>query len=209
MALNTGKVNLDISIAVSVFGDSKWAMLAKNRAIPSANQFGVPVLFNDCDSLHESRNEALKQCETEYIVYLDADDQLSPDFLEEMSKGTCDLRAPSVTYIMPNGNRTRPTVPKVWNHTHNCVAACLPKGNWLVVGSVVKAQLLRDIGGWKDWPVYEDWDIWLICHLAGASIEAIPEAVYLAYAMPNSRNNSLPVHERDKIHYKILASVGL
>lgn len=202
-------MSLDISICVSTFGDPKWKQLAEKRAIPSAKQFGVPVVFNDCDSLHEARNEALKQIETEFVVYLDADDELHPNFLKEMSKGTCDLRAPSVSYIMANGQRTAPKVPQVWSHTHSCEASCLPKGNWLVVGSVVKTQLLRDIGGWRDWPVYEDWDLWLRCHLAGASIEAIPSAIYLAHAMPNSRNNSLPVPERDKIHYKIIKSVGL
>jgi hypothetical protein len=46
-----------------------------------------------------------------------------------------------------------------------------PDGNWLVIGCVARTDLLREVGGFRDFPVYEDWDLWLRCWLAGATFE--------------------------------------
>jgi glycosyltransferase involved in cell wall biosynthesis len=200
---------MDITICIASFGHPKWKELVRRRALPSVKQFDVPVVVYHGTSLHEARNTCLERTQTEWVCFLDADDELEPGFIKAMETGSADVRAPSVRYVRPGAMNGQARVPKVWNHSHNCVAECLPKGNWLVVGSLVRTELVRTVGGWKDWPVYEDWDLWLRCHLAGASFEAIPSAVYRAWAMPKSRNQSLNVQERDKVHYKIIASVGL
>jgi hypothetical protein len=102
-------------------------------------------------------------------------------------------------------------MPRVAGHTHThaCAAGCLTEGNWLVIGALARAELLRQIGGWRDWPVYEDWDLWLRCHLAGASIEAIPAAVYRAHVRPDSRNRAAPLEQRLTTHRAIEAANGL
>jgi cellulose synthase/poly-beta-1,6-N-acetylglucosamine synthase-like glycosyltransferase len=55
---------------------------------------------------------------------------------------------------------------------------------------MARTELLRKVGGWRDWPLYEDWDLWLRCHLAGATFEAIPRAIYRAHARVDSRNRA-------------------
>ena len=88
----------------------------------------------------------------------------------------------------------------VAGHRHDCTAECLPEGNWLVVGSLVRAQMVRDVGGWRDFTWSEDWDLWLRCWLAGATVEAIPDAIYRAYVRPNSRNRAPQHAERIAAH---------
>lgn len=182
----------DVTVCVGTFGDESWIDLAKNRAIPSAERLGVNVVHVHADTLHDARNGALAQVSTEWVVHLDADDELEPEFFSEMASGTADVRAPSVRYVV----RGRPGVskmPTVSGHRHACTAECLPQGNWLVVGAMVRTELVRRVGGWRDFPWSEDWDLWLRCHLAGASIEAIPAAVYRAHSRPDSRNRA-PEH---------------
>jgi len=180
---------VDVTIAVATFGDDSWIELARTRAIPSAERFGVPVIHTHADTLHAARNAAVDQVDTEWMIHLDADDELEPGYLDHLAEGTADLRAPAVRYVRPF-HATPARVPKVAGHTHRCTAECLPEGNWLVVGTLVRTQMVRDAGGWRDFPWSEDWDLWLRCWLNGATVEAIPAAVYRAHVRPDSRNRA-------------------
>ena len=63
--------------------------------------------------------------------------------------------------------------------------------------------MVRDVGGWRDFTWSEDWDLWLRCWLAGATVEAIPDAIYRAYVRPNSRNRAPQHAERIVAHRAI------
>jgi hypothetical protein len=52
--------------------------------------------------------------------------------------------------------------------------------NHCVIGTVVPRWLFEKAGGFRELPVYEDWDLWLRCIRLGATIEYVPEAVYVA-----------------------------
>ena len=195
-------MGFSVTVAVATFGADEWRELAFERAVPSAID-QAPVVHAHRDSLHEARNAALNSVETEWVVHLDADDELEPGYIDAMAKGTADLRAPSVRYVKNNRPRT-PGMPNVAGHRHPCTGACLIEGNWLVVGTAVRAQLVRDVGGWRDWPVYEDWDLFLRCWKTGATVEAVPEAVYRAYIRYDSRNRAPHITEKNRVHEAIV-----
>lgn len=203
---------MDVEIAVCTFGGNEWRELADRRAVPSAEAQGVPVRRCHADTLAESRNYALELCETEFLIYLDADDELEPGYCEAMLAGQGDVRAPAVRRIVTTSSG-RPRVkrstymPRVWGHRHQCVGDCLKEGNWITVGAMARVDLLREVGGWDGFPVYEDWALWLKCWKAGGDIQPCPDAVYRYWESPNSRNGSLPPRERDEWHYRIVESV--
>lgn len=180
---------MDVTVVVATFGAPKWGELARQRAIPSAKRLDVPVVYSHGTTLHEARNSGLDQVATEWVCHLDADDELEPRYFEHMAAATADLRVPSVRY-MRNGFNQGVRMPRVAGHDHDCEPGCLLEGNWLVVGTVARSQLLRDVGGWHDYEWSEDWDLWLRCHLAGATIEAVPAAVYRAHVSYDSRNRA-------------------
>lgn len=198
---------MDVTIAVATFGDHWWMHLARTRAIPSANALGVPVVHAHAHTLHDARNQTLDLIKTEWVIHLDADDELEPGYIDRMARGQADVRAPAVRYVQdrPDARTTPslPRVPRVAGHRHRCDANCLPQGNWLVIGSLVRAQLVRDVGGWRDFPWSEDWDLWLRCYLAGATFEAIPAAIYRAHTRPDSRNRAPSPDERLAAHEAI------
>lgn len=199
-----------MTIAVATYGDPHWIDLARQRAIPSATAQGVPVVHHHGESLHDARNGALAQVQTEWVIHLDADDELNPGYVETLCHGSdADVRAPAVEYIDTNGWCTRPRIPPVWNHHHVCEAECLQWGNWLVVGSMVPASLVRAVGGWRDYPWSEDWDLWVRCWKYGATFAAVPVAVYRAYARPDSRNRGQTQSERLEAHRLIAVANGL
>jgi glycosyltransferase involved in cell wall biosynthesis len=183
-----------VTVAVCTYGYEHWARLG-HRTMRDSLSHG-PVVHSHRDTLHDARNAALRSVETEWVVFLDADDRLEPGYLDAMSQGTADLRAPAVRYV-EDGVEAEPRMPQVVGHRHTCDARCLDEGNWLVIGTMARTQLLRDVGGWKDWPIWEDWDLWLRCAKAGATVEAIPTAVYRATVRDGSRNvAALPIRKR-------------
>lgn len=201
---------MDVTIVVATYGTQEWVALAHQRALPSARAQNVPVIHHHADTLHDARNGAVAQVETDWVIHLDADDELEPGYVEEMSRGSSDVRAPSVRYIQRAGQQLQPaTMPRVAGHTHRCQAACLEYGNWLVVGSAVRTELVRYVGGWRDFPWSEDYDLWARCYLAGADIEAVPDAVYRAWVRRGSRNRSMRQAGRLEAHRAIARANGL
>lgn len=199
----------DVTVVVATFGEEHWRTLAHARAIPSVEALGLPYIHVHGDTLHGARNAGLDEVTTTHVIHLDADDELEAGYMEAMAASEADVRAPAVRYIHTGGSAQTPRMPRVSGHSHDCVAACLPWGNWLVVGALARAQLLRDVGGWRDFTWSEDWDLWLRCHLAGASIEAVPAAIYRAHVRLGSRNRSASAAVRMAAHRAIATANGV
>lgn len=199
---------MNVTVAVATFGDEAWTQLARSRAVPSALDLEVPVVHVHRSTLHDARNAALDKIGSEYVCFLDADDKLEPGYFEAMTQSTADIRVPSVRYMIANCPQAD-RMPAVAGHRHTCTADCLLDGNWIVIGAVARAQLLRDVGGWRDFDWSEDWDLWLRCHLAGATIEPVRAAVYRAYARQDSRNRAPDREHRLAAHRAIAAANGI
>jgi glycosyltransferase involved in cell wall biosynthesis len=200
-------MSVDVTVCVATFGDSSWVDLARERAIPSIPS-DLPTVQVHGDTLHGARNHALSVVGTEWVCFLDADDELEPGYFDAMEAGTAGLRAPMVRYV----SRRRPSVPifpRVAGHEHHCSALCLAFGNWLVIGTLVRADLARQVGGFRDYPWSEDWDLWVRCVAAGATVEGIPGAVYRAHVRHDSRNRGLDPTSRMAAHRAIAEANGL
>ena len=184
--------------------------LAEGRALPSARALGVPIVHVHAATLHEARNGAVAETNTEWVVHLDADDELEAGYITAMATGTADVRAPAVRYLRGYGDRSaQPRMPRVAGHEHDCTGDCLPYGNWLVVGAAVRTDLVRRVGGWRDFPWSEDWDLWLRCYLAGATFESMPTARYRAHVRRGSRNRGQGQAARLAAHRAIAAMNGV
>lgn len=195
----------NFTVVIGTFGDEKWEQLARDRAIPSAES-QAPVIHCHRATLAEARNAGLEAVKSEFTIHLDADDELEPGFVDAMATGTADLRVPSLRQVR-NGRVGDPFMLRVWGHRHDCSGECLRHGNFAVIGTCVRTQLLRDVGGWEEWPWSEDWAAWARCWNAGGTLEIIPAAVYRAYVTPGSRNRRLTPEETNRIHRDIEAAI--
>ncbi|HEY9482901.1 MAG TPA: glycosyltransferase [Micromonosporaceae bacterium] len=206
-----------VTISVATFGDEKWADIARRRAIPCAESFGVPVLHVHGETLHDARNEALQRVETDFVIQLDADDELAPGYVDAMLAGTCDVRVPWVSYVKPMKSIRVPARASdpmrwyVWGHHEpgGCAAACLAEGNWCPVGSMVRTDLARRVG-WRDWPMWEDYDFWCRVWQAGGTFEWAAGAVYRYWVgRTDNRNKTLDFEGRKALHMLMAAANGL
>ncbi len=197
---------MGVTVVIASFGDRGWLDLGTQRAARSAFLQGTPVIYVHGLTLHGARNAGLAQVQSEHVVFLDADDELEPDYVEAMLTGIADLRAPAVRYVR-NGLPHAPRVPRVAGHVHDCTADCMTAGNWCCVGTMARTDLLRSVGGWRDEPLYEDWALFARCVKAGASLEAVPGAVYRAHVRSDSRNRAPDREAKDRAHWEIHRAV--
>lgn len=172
---------MDATVIIATHGDSQWITLAQERAIPSAQEQGVSVLHYHGESLHEARNFAASQVDTEWLCFLDADDELAPGYFEAMDKATGDLRAPAVWWREPGV----PSVPVTLSNRD------IRMWNPCVIGTLIRKETFEDVGGFWGERGYEDWSLFRRAWLAGARIQHVRDAIYIANVSADSRNNTI------------------
>lgn len=176
----------DVTVVVATFGAMQWVVKA-GKAATSARRQSVPaqVVIYHGDTLHDARNQGANLATTEWLVFLDADDGLDPHYIEAMLAGDGDLRQPATLGMYDDGHYddTPVVIP---------AKASILDGNWMVIGTMVRREMFLDVGGFRDLPAWEDWDLWIRCIRAGATLGVVPEAIYRVGVNAHGRNSIEP-----------------
>ena len=172
---------MDVTIVVGTYGHRRWIDLAHDRAIPSAVRQDVPVIFRHEDTLADARNAGIRAARTEWVIVLDADDELGEGYVHALSSGTADIRVPALVEVAPDGSQE--TVPLAGRD--------IERVNPIPVSAMARREQILAAGGFHPWPAWEDWALWLTMVRRGATYEHIPWAHLLAHVTPGSRNRSV------------------
>ena len=172
---------MDVTVCVATFGHRDWIDLAHGRAVPSAYAQDVPVVYRHEDTLVDARNAAVRAADTEFVIVLDADDELEAGYVRAMMAGTADIRAPRLVEVHEDG--TRCEVPLAHRD--------IEKLNPLPISSMARRDQILAAGGFAPWPAWEDWALWLRMVRRGATFEHLPAATLLAHVRDDSRNRTV------------------
>lgn len=180
------------TVVVATYGSDVWE--ARGDRAAEAVQGALVLRVHHPDrTLAQVRNAGLVQVHTERVCFLDGDDGLEPGYFDR------DLRA-DVTVTPLDG-----VFPVSGNHPHECGPICLLAGNYIHVGAIASTGLLVGLGGFREHPIYEDWDLWLRCMFAGATFINSPGPSYLTHQHgAGSRNTSLTTTQRRQVRADIL-----
>jgi GT2 family glycosyltransferase len=177
----------DISVVIATYGDRQWIDLALERALHSVLRQSLPardVHIVHGTQLHEARNEGARRAQGGWLCFLDADDELDHGYLAAMTEATprtgLILLQPATLGITDGRQDPQPVV---------IPSKRLIDGNYMVIGTLIQAQLFSRVGGFHDWAYAEDWDLWLRAWLQGARSKPVPAAVYRVHVRPDGRNN--------------------
>lgn len=180
---------MDVTIAVCTFGDVQWQRRALTVAYPSAVEQAHTILVHG-ESLHVARNTAAQLADSEWLIYLDADDRLAPGYVNAMGRATGDLRAPA---LFEDRDGTFTAVDLTGRTIENL--------NPCAIGTAIRRETVLAIG-WQPWEAWEDWALFLTAYRRGAVIEHVPDAHYLATVRDGSRNRT--VTDPAGLHAQIL-----
>lgn len=177
-----------------------------SRALPSALAQGehveVITVHQPDGTLAAARNDAARNATGSHLVFLDADDELGDEYIDEMQRalglveGEC-LLVPRVSYTR-DGKREAPKYHREVELTH---------GSWLPIGTTVSSAAFGHADGFREWPVFEDWDLFARIWKAGAEVVKVPNAIYVAHWDINGRNKIPTRAEKEQYHFEIGRSV--
>jgi glycosyltransferase involved in cell wall biosynthesis len=152
--------NVEIVVAA---GDEESRRVAK--------RLGVTIVDDGAQGLAAARNQAIMHATGEYILPLDADDILAPDFLA-MTMPHANAETIVGTDLQEFGARSR-RVPV------QGVVLPLLEFNPLFVCSLFPIELWEKVGRYNVAPFgYEDWCFWISCLKAGAKYHLVHEPIF-------------------------------
>lgn len=174
-----------VSIIIATYGDrQRWNPLAQRALISVMAQTRIPdeIIRIHGDDLQSTRNRAAAFANSDWLCFLDADDELDRGYIAAMLAATGDLRYPAVQY--DKGPvielRRRP----------------LLTGNYMVIGTLIRRDQFMRVDGFPNLPAYEDWVLWIKCWLDGAKDQFVDDAVYRINQRNGSRNRLSPEKAR-------------
>ena len=97
------------SIIVASYGDERWRRLGDTRAMPSAqNQGAVEVVrvHQPGGTVATSRNEGADRSRGDWLIFLDADDELSLGYVEAMEQADRIWQSSRVLFAPATAYRT-------------------------------------------------------------------------------------------------------
>jgi GT2 family glycosyltransferase len=180
---------VNVSVLIATYGDVSWMMTAV-RAVASASDQGAYEVLDRHEArgtISSSRNALAGRASGDWLLFLDADDELAPGYIEAMSVAVhqnlmdpMKLYTPAVRHV----KKGRPAAPFFFDR-----GISLRQDNWLVVGTLVHKDLFHEVGGFGDYPHgFEDWSLWSKCFRAGAQVIKVPDAVYVYHHNPQSKH---------------------
>lgn len=189
---------MSVGVVTGVFGDDKWDELALKLAAPSveAQTVKCEYILSRGKTLAEARNDGAKALDTEWIIFLDADDMLDSVYVESMldDVDASGVRQPSTIGFYEDGSMDEQAnlIPK----------KDLKFGNYLVIGSMCRREDFLAVGGFDPALLaLEDWDLWLRMSKAGVTIGARPKAIYMVGVNQGSRNMDM---NAQKVAYNLI-----
>lgn len=185
-----------ISVIIATFGDGSWRKTAERAFFSTVGQPCEVIREHQFDgTLASVRNAGAHKASGDHILFLDADDELAPGYLDAMRRacrrGDGALHTPAVSFVLRGWKQLPP---------HFTTDIPYREGNPAVIGSVLPRSRFLEVGGFREWPLFEDWDLWARCDLP---IVRVPDAVYLAHVRLDSRNRTHGFEARNYWHQKI------
>jgi hypothetical protein len=176
---------LDVTVLLPIHRDGRrdWLQQAIN-SFPK----GTPtmVLENDGEVV-ESLNTGLRESTTEFVVAFGSDDIACPNYLQNMlALGVyADVVYPAMTLVNEDLTVAIGDAP-----AYPFCPLRLMQMNYIAGPSLVRRQKALEVGGYRN-VQFEDWDLWVRMHRAGARFKPSPQSRLLYRQVEGSRRREL------------------
>ena len=155
-----------------------------DRAVASVQAQSLPAQVEiEFDRLRTgaaaTRNRALERVDTEWVAFLDDDDELKPNHLRACARNAA-LTGADLVYPWFDCDAE----DKIGMFGVPFDPVLLRKRNYIPVTVLVRTELVRKVGGFQEHPDVngdpcEDWGLWLALLTAGAVFSHLPQRTWI------------------------------
>jgi len=167
---------------------------------PRAHALATSIMLPKNVGVAEARDIGVHMSTGKLLLFLDADDRLAPDFIEQCGRviNRVDIAYPNVLKF---GAIER---PKLVDSPKEITAKYITgKSCGLVVTSMMHRHVYEKLGGFRQLPVYEDWDFWVRAKFNGYTFARANTLLH--YRQNLKSRNHLSMEEKTNTHRKMTA----
>ena len=167
---------------------------------PRAHAFAISILLPTNVGVAKARDIGVKMSVGRLLLFLDADDKLAPDFIEQCGRviNHADIAYPNVLKF---GAIEKPKLvdsPREITPKYITGKSC-----GLVVTSMMHRHVYEKLNGFRELPVYEDWDFWVRAMFNGYKFARANTLLH--YRQNLKSRNHLSLEKKTDIHRKMIA----
>ena len=177
-------------IPVGRNGNREWLQ----QAVRSLGPIPHIIVENDGE-VGEARNAGMREATTEYVMLMDADDVAHRNMVDELYRAIWDVDVTYPQMLLMSEDLSEPV------GLHEALPFCpmrLEQGNFVPGCALVRREKALEVGGFRNLPLLEDWDLWLRMSRAGARFKPVPDARLYYRQVEGSRNKNQDV-DWDKV----------
>lgn len=166
---------------------------------PKAHAGAISVILPKNLGVAKARDFGVKMSTGKLILFLDADDMISPDFIQQCGRAIkrgADIAYPNMLLF---GDVSRNKL--VENPPRITAKYILGRKMSIPVTSMMWRRVYDDLGGFRELPIFEDWDFWIRAVCKGYTFKRANTLLWYRQN-PNSRNHGNS-DLKNSVHYKI------
>lgn len=171
---------------------------------PRAHAIATSIILPKNVGVAEARDVGVKMSNGRLLLFVDADDKLAPDFVQQCGKviGNVDI---AYTNLLLFGNIEK---NKLIEAPKRLLAKHLyPKKCYIRVTSMMHRKVYEGLHGFRKFPVFEDWDFWLRAMCKGYTFARANTLLWYRQSMKSrnrlAREDKLTVISEITAPYKI------
>ena len=167
---------------------------------PRAHALATSIMLPSNVGVAKARDIGVKMSSGKLLLFLDADDKLAPDFIEQCGRviNRVDIAYPNVLKF---GHIEK---PKLVDSPKEITAKyIMGKSCGLVVTSMMHRFVYEKLDGFRQLPVYEDWDFWVRAKFNGYTFTRANTLLH--YRQNIKSRNHLTLEQKANTHRSFIA----
>lgn len=163
----------------------------------------VSVILPKNVGVAKARDIGVKLSTSKLILFVDADDMLSPDFIEQCGKqiAKADIVYPNAVLFGEVEQNKLVETPEEITPDH-----LFKRKNHILVTSMMHKTVYEKLGGFReDLPIFEDWEFWMRAMLDG--FKFAKANTFIWYRQSSRGRNSVSLDYRTDIYNKIIGDL--
>lgn len=167
---------------------------------PRAHALATSIILPKNVGVAKARDVGVKMSSGKLLLFVDADDKLAPDFIQQCGKviASTDIAYPNMILF---GDVPRNKL--VINPSTISKKYLLGRKTSIPVTSMMYRRVYENLGGFKELPIFEDWDFWIRAAFNGYTFKRANTLLW--YRQNKDSRNHANQDLKNKVHHQITA----